>query len=208
VLLKTKTLSTSFFFKYIYKSVDMTFDRKKVRVFNPNFREHTNMANVYIFDIDGCIMPNLFQNFGEDVDELPSFKDAVTNLRIFPEFLDFYKRNCANSLAVYFITGRTRKEYGRATQRQLRPLKQYQAYLLKFYPNDKPHVKKEYFKWKYDNITQIIGQHRIDAENIHIYDDFEDIIFQLREIRSLKFKVHCNLIRKQKDWLLDQIPIL
>jgi len=189
----------------------MTLDRKKVRVFNRNFRENRTMEDIYIFDIDGCIMPNLFQNFKvftDDSEILNSYvKNRVNNLSLFPEFLDFYKRNCVDSLVVYFITGRTRKEYGRATKRQLYPLKKYKTFLLKFYPDEKSHVKKEYFDWKYKIITRIIDYHLIDSKNIHIYDDFRDIIFQLKKVNSLKSKVHCNLIQKQSDWLLEQIAI-
>jgi hypothetical protein len=156
-------------------------------------------------------MPNLFQNFTEysdNSDILPNnCKDKVARLRIFPEFIEFFKRNCINSLAIYFITGRKLKEYGEITERQLNPLKKYRNFSLKFYPEDKSHFKKEYFDWKYHIITQIIDYNHRDSVNIHIYDDFEDIIFRLSEISSLNQKIHCNLIQKQTDWILGQIPI-
>jgi len=189
----------------------MTLDRKKVGVFNRNFRENRYMADIYIFDIDGCIMPNLFQNFKEfkDDSEIPNFqiKDKVANLHIFPEFLDFYKRNCSNSLAVYFITGRKRTEYGEITERQLNPLKKSKRFFLKFYPENKSHFKKDYFDWKYNIITRIINYHLREFENIYIYDDFEDIISRLRDTTSLNHQVHCSLIQKQTDWILKQIQI-
>lgn len=189
----------------------MTLDRKKVRVFNPKFREHRNMADIYIFDIDGCIMSNLFQNFADDSDISEnlnnSLKEKVTNLRIFPEFFNFYKLNCVNSSVIYFITGRKQNEYGEITKRQLSALKKYKNFFLKFYPDEKSHIKKEYIDWKYSIITRIIDYHRKDSKNIHIYDDFEDLISRLREIISLNLKIHCNLIQKQTDWILEQIPI-
>ena len=187
----------------------MTLDRKKVRVFNLNFGDNKSMADIYIFDIDGCIMPNLFQNFTEAMDISENlnykFEDNITNLRIFPEFVDFYKRNCSNSLAVYFITGRKQAEYGTITELQLYPLKKYKNFFLEFYPEDKSHFKKEYFDWKYYIINGIIDYYNRDSENIHIYDDFEDIIIKLMEISALNQKIHCNLIQKQTDWIIEQI---
>ena len=79
---------------------------------------------------------------------------------------------------------------------------------MEFYPNEKAHSKKEYLDWKFNIITRIIDQHSIDSKNIHIYDDFEDIIFRLRENISLNQKIHCNLIKKQTDWILEEIPVL
>lgn len=189
----------------------MTLDRKKDRVNNCSFGENRHMKDIYIFDIDGCIMPNRFQNFTEAMDLSENLnhiiKDKITNLSLFPEFLEFFKLNCVKSSAIYFITGRKQKEYGKITERQLGPLKKYKNFLLKFYPDDKPYIKKEYFNWKYNTITRIIEYHHNDFENIHIYDDFEDVIFKLREISTLNHKIHCNLIQKQRDWIIEQIPI-
>jgi len=170
------------------------------------------MTDIYIFDIDGCIMPNRFQNFTEDSDNSDIFKndikDEVARLSIFPEFVEFYKHNCVNSLAVYFITGRKRKEYSKVTEQQLSSLRKFKQYSLKYYPDDKSHIKKDYFIWKFDMISNIISQYRHISENFYIYDDFKDIIFKLKDFNFLNQKIHCNLIRAKTDWILEKTPLL
>ena len=190
----------------------MTLDRKNVRVFNRNFREYRRMSDIFIFDIDGCIMPNLFQNFTEDTslsDTLNyNIKDQVARLCIFPEFLDFYKCYCGHSLAVYFITGRKENQYGKITKQQLLPLKKYKTFDVKFYPDEKYHVKTEYIDWKFNLISKIINQNHIHCESVHIYDDFEDLIFRLKDFTSLHQNIYCNLIQKNSDWIFEKIPII
>jgi len=190
----------------------MTLDRKKVRVFNRSFRENRNMADIYIFDIDGCIMPNLFLNFTEDSDNSgtlnSNLKDEVARLDLFPEFIEFYRHNCINSLAIYFITGRKRKDYDKITEQQLFLVRKFKNFSLKFYPDDKSHIKKDYFVWKFEMITNIISQYRQSYANFYIYDDFKDIIFTLKKLNSFHHNIHCTLIQAKTDWILEKTPLL
>jgi len=190
----------------------MTLVRKKIGVFNRTFKENRRMADIYIFDIDGCIMPNLFQNFTEESDNTDTLnndiKKELARLRMFPEFIEFYRRNCIKSLAVFFITGRKRKEYGKVTEKQLSPLRKFKPYSLKYYPDDKSHIKQDYFLWKFEMITTIIHQYRDVSEKFYIFDDFKDIIFKLKDLLFLNQNIHCNLIQANTDWILEKTPLL
>jgi len=106
-----------------------------------------SMIDIFIFDIDGCIMPDIFPNIKEiKIDNKIAdheYTKKASNVSLFPEFIEFYKKNCPNSLAVYFLTGRKQKYYGRITQSQLKPLKIYKRYSIKHFPDNKPHISKD-----------------------------------------------------------------
>jgi len=165
-----------------------------------------SMVDIFIFDIDGCIMPDIFPNIKEiQIDNKIiefEYKKKASNVSLYPEFIEFYKKNCTNSLAVYFLTGRKQKYYGRITQSQLKPLKIYKHYSIKHFPDNKPHISKEYFHWKAKTIKGIMNQWFHDSVRYHIYDDVEDIFpFIFREIPHVEGEYNCNLIQEQDDWV-------
>ena len=152
-------------------------------------------SNVFIFDIDGCIMPNVFS-----LKEKTSVH-ALSLLSLYPEFVEFYKNYCSKSLAVHFITGRKQRDYGMLTEKQLRPLKRYKEFRIKYYPEDKPHELEDYFIWKTTSIKEIMNQWNNEIARFHIYDDLEGlfpIIFQ--EISSKIHIYKLNLIQAEVDW--------
>lgn len=137
------------------------------------------MGQIFIFDIDGCIMPNIFplnKETKKDDDSLnQKLVKRASDISLFPEFIEFYKKNCVESLAVYFITGRKQKYYGEITESQLKPLKLYKNYIIKHFPDNKPHILKEYFHWKAKTIKDIMNQWSQDSVRFHMYDDLEDL---------------------------------
>lgn len=68
------------------------------------------MGEVFIFDIDGCIMPNIFFIHDKSIKSTNNSNQKniknISKLSLYPEFIGFYKINCSRSLAVYFLTGR------------------------------------------------------------------------------------------------------
>ena len=153
------------------------------------------VSNVFIFDIDGTIMLNQFSL------ERKTALNQISQLSLYPEFIEFYKTYCSKSLAVYFLTGRKQRNYGFITEEQLRPLRRYKEFTIKYYPDDKPHELEEYFIWKASSIKEFMNQWNNNVVRFHIYDDLEGLFpFIFQKIPS---KVHfytLNLIQAQVDW--------
>ena len=159
------------------------------------FQQGCMPSNIFIFDIDGTVMPNLFNLRSK------TLVNQIFQLSLYPEFVEFYKNHCPKSVAVYFITGRKQKDYGMITEKQLRPLKRYKEFTITYFPEDKPHELEEYFIWKASSIKKIMNQWNNEITRFHIYDDLEGlfpVIFQ-----KISSKVHfytLNLIQAQVDW--------
>lgn len=164
------------------------------------------MGDIFIFDIDGCIMPNIFPSInGTKIDEEyinQEIEKKALNISLFPEFIEFYKKNCVKSLAVYFITGRKQKYYGKITELQLTHLKIYKEYIIKHFPDKNLHILKEYFQWKAKTIKDIMNQWSQDSTRFHIYDDLEDLFpIILKEIPTIDSDYKCKIIQGQEDWI-------
>lgn len=164
------------------------------------------MGDVFIFDIDGCIMPNIFPV----IEEVQNDKEIINKkiikkafyISVFPEFVEFYKKNCVESLAVYFLTGRKQKYFRKITESQLKPIENYKNYIIKYYPDKKPHTLKQYFNWKVNSIKQIMNQWAQDFVRFHIYDDLEDLFpFIFREISPDNRNYKCKMIQGRTDWI-------
>ncbi len=70
------------------------------------------MREVYIFDIDGCVMSPIFSDFTNDETREKIVGDAVHNgngLKLFPDFVKYYKKYCIQGESIFFITGRKKK---------------------------------------------------------------------------------------------------
>ena len=56
------------------------------------------MGDVFIFDIDGCIMPNVFPLITESKKDDENINQEIvkraSDVSLFPEFIEFYKKNC------------------------------------------------------------------------------------------------------------------
>ena len=165
-----------------------------------------SMSDIFIFDIDGCIMPNVFPIIKDAKNENKTINQEnvkeVSKLSLFPEFIEFYKRNCRDSLAVYFLTGRKQNYYGKITESQLKPLKIYKNYIIKHFPDKKSHDLKEYFHWKTKTIKNIMNQWSQDSVRFHIYDDLEELFpLIIKEISAIVRNYDCKLIQEQGDWI-------
>ena len=156
------------------------------------------VSNVFIFDIDGCIMPNVFS-----LKEKTSVY-ALSLLSLYPEFIEFYKQCCPKSLAVYFLTGRKQAEHGQITEEQLKPLRSHEEYTIIYYPEGKSHSPDEYFQWKADSIKAIIDQWDSGTVRFNVYDDLENLFPVLNRKFSSKLKnFHIQLIQNRADWIKE-----
>ena len=99
--------------------------------------------DIYIFDIDGCIMPAIISN-SEDNNHSreKTVKDSINNgqkIKLYPDFINYYKKNCERAKSIFFITGRKKSEFGSLTEVQLKPLNKIQRYQIIYYPEGKGH---------------------------------------------------------------------
>ena len=83
---------------------------------------------IYIFDIDGCIMPPIISNFNGDNDKSgeKTVNEIINNgskIKLYNEFVKYYKNNCRKAESVVFITGRKKREFGELTKNHLKPLR-------------------------------------------------------------------------------------
>jgi len=163
-------------------------------------------SSVFIFDIDGCIMPNVFSL------KAKTSVQALSLLSLYPEFVEFYKQCCPGSLAIYFLTGRKQAEHGEITEEQLKPLRCHEEYTIMYYPEGKSHGPEEYFQWKADSIKALMNQWDKGRVKFYVYDDLEDLFTVLyREISPTLRDYHTQLIQSRADWIKetkDKIPSL
>jgi hypothetical protein len=163
-------------------------------------------SNAFIFDIDGCIMPNVFSLTGK------TSLHALSLLSLYPEFIEFYKQCCPGSLAIYFLTGRKKAEHGVITEEQLKLLRRHKEYTILYYPEDKSHNPDEYFQWKANSIKTIMNQWDNPKVRFNVYDDLEDLFpILLRRISPNLKDYRLQLIQSRADWIKetkDKIPPL
>ena len=162
--------------------------------------------SVFIFDIDGCIMPNLFSLTGK------TSVHSLSLLSIYPEFVEFYKQCCPRSQAIYFLTGRKQAEHGEVTEEQLKPLRNHEDFTILYYPEGKFHDPNEYFEWKANSIKAIMNQWDNPKVRFYVYDDLEELFpILLRNISPKLKDYRLQLIQSRADWIKetkDKIPSL
>lgn len=167
----------------------------------------SNRKEIYIFDIDGCIMPSIFPNIHDPNQNreqiIRDVNEEGKDIRLFPEFIKFYENICKKvALLVFFITGRQQKAFGELTEDQLKKLRKFKHYFILFYPEEYSHVPKTYFQWKIEMITCIFRVFK-NSEGIifRIFDDMGDYFNEIKFIaNSLNLKQKCYLINNDNLW--------
>jgi len=168
--------------------------------------------DIYIFDIDGCVMPPIISDFNDNhTSRKETIKEVINNghtIKLYPDFIKYYKRNCKRSESVIFITGRKKSEFGKLTESQLKPLNKIKRYQIIFYPERNPHESDVYFEWKIKKVQELIdnnGKNQIkDYSKLHsfkIFDDMDDYfpkIKELSEIFGVRIKLY--LINGKNSW--------
>lgn len=169
--------------------------------------------NVFIFDIDGCIMPNIFENYGwEDNQDRETVIREVNkngrNVPLFPNFIKYYKKLCKDALKIYFITGRQEAEFKELTFQNLKSIFEFcYDFTITWYPPNKEHKVKPYFKWKFNTIKKIMEGYEKSSRkygiklSFYIYDDWDDYFPKISKYAK-RHKISYFLGKKQsnEDW--------
>lgn len=160
---------------------------------------------VYLFDCDGCIMPNLFQNYPlkEQTEKereiiINSVINRGLNTKLYPNFLRYYLKNCIYNSEIFFITGRQKKEFGHLTQTQLLQLQLriFKDFKIIYYPNERAHKKELYFGWKIETIVSLIKDN--NCEYI-IIDDLDEHFKELKKLLK-NYSVKYIKVDSNKGW--------
>lgn len=171
------------------------------------------MREIYIFDIDGCVMPPIFTNFNNNESRKKIIEDVIQNgndLKLFPSFIEFYKRQCLLAESIYFITGRKSSEFGKLTESQLQILKAVKDFHVIYYPERKEHKIRIYFAWKVKEIRNIIKKsiknynlrRKIEEEvKFYIFDDMNEYFPKIKKIgNKWNIKIQLTMIESENDW--------
>jgi len=171
------------------------------------------MREVYIFDIDGCVMTPIFSNFEKDEAREKIVGEAVYNgngIKLFPDFVNYYRKYCVQAELIYFITGRKKSEFGSLTNKQLHPLVDIKRFNVIYYPETKSHKKRKYFAWKAKIIKDIIKdtynkeQFGISNKENYIFNIFDDLNNYFPKIRKFgekqNIQIHLALIENENNW--------
>ncbi|MFX1329107.1 MAG: hypothetical protein ACFE91_13350 [Promethearchaeota archaeon] len=171
------------------------------------------MREVYIFDIDGCIMPPIFSNFNRNGSRKTIVKEVIkngNNVSLYPDFIKFYEKNCIQAESIYFITGRKESEFGKLTEDQLQRLTNIKPFQVIFYPEVKRYKIHKYIAWKEKKVKEIImnivNQSRFiknSQENviINIFDDINDYFHRIQEYKNrFKIQIRTNCIDSENGW--------
>jgi len=171
------------------------------------------MREVYIFDIDGCVMPSIFSNFNSKESREYIVKEVIKNgmrVNLYPDFIKFYEKYCAQAESVFFITGRKENEFRKLTEDQLQPLSFINPFQVIYYPEGKSHKSRKYFAWKVKKIRIVIKKTIKDEKlnntskeniNFYIFDDMNEYFLKIREFKDrYKVNVHLTLIDSENAW--------
>ena len=171
------------------------------------------MREVYIFDIDGCIMAPIFPESNNEETRKKIVGDAVHNgngLKLFPAFVKYYKKYCVQAESIFFITGRKKSEFGRLTDNHLRPLVDIKPFKVIYYPEVKPHKIRKYLIWKAKRIKAIIKSinnkkhFNVSTKENFTFNIFDDINEYFSKIRKLgdkwNIKIHLTMIENENSW--------
>lgn len=172
------------------------------------------MTEVYIFDIDGCVMSPIFPETNNEKTREKIVGDAVHNgngIKLFPDFVKYYKKHCVKAESIFFITGRKKSEFGRLTKNHLRALVDIKPFQVIYYPEAKPHKIRKYVNWKAKTIKAIIKSttnkkhfNISTKENFtfNIFDDMNDYFSQIRKFGDKQdIQIHFTMIENENSWI-------
>ncbi|MFX0036292.1 MAG: hypothetical protein ACFE9I_11720 [Candidatus Hermodarchaeota archaeon] len=171
------------------------------------------MRELYIFDIDGCIMPPIFSNFNRNGSRRTTVKEVIkngNNVNLYPDFIKFYEKNCIQAESIFFITGRKESEFGTLTESQLKPLISIKNFQIIFYSEKKSYKIQNYFTWKVKKVKEIIKNiiknRRFNEKSkekviINIFDDMNNYFHRIRKYENrYKVQIHTKWIDNNNDW--------
>ena len=161
------------------------------------------MREVYIFDIDGCIMPPIFSDLDNNETREKIVGDAVHNgngIKLFPGFVKYYKKYCIQAESIFFITGRKKSEFDSITDKHLGPLVDIKRFTVIYYPEAKSHKKRKYFNWKAQIIKNLIKNTNCEKK-FNIFDDLKDYFPKIRKFGDKRnIQINLTLIENENNW--------
>jgi len=171
------------------------------------------MKEVYIFDIDGCVMPPIVSDFKIDESREKTIKKIVDNsdrIELYPDFIRFYDKHCKKAEMIFFITGRKGSEFGKLTEKQLESLSNIRNFQIIYYPEKKSHKIRKYFSWKVKKIKKIIkkaAKFKIIKDNndknleFNIFDDMDGYFAKIEDFAThYGVQTHLSLIENDNSW--------
>ena len=120
--------------------------------------------DVYIFDIDGTIVKDIFSNLNTFV-PVDEARKLMAEQTISNNFVTFFNKIAHNH--IYFVTGRQHKFYGDITHNLLKKINIDNNII--FFPDTKQITVENYIKFKINSIKKIIKNHK--NQWIIIFDD-------------------------------------
>lgn len=173
---------------------------------------HQHDVIVNIFDIDGCIIKDVFSNKELTTEDIEKTRVMLDKIKPYNTFLDYFKKVCIkeNVINNIFITGRKEKDYGEITRKQLKLLNH--TYGISFYPNNLRHIPEQYFQWKIDIIKETskfmvkINKTFDDFYKektkviINIYDDLNQYFEKLEDGQQKDCKYNFYHIKNKNNW--------
>jgi hypothetical protein len=167
---------------------------------------------IYIFDIDGCIMPPIISNLDENKRSREQNVNEIVSrghkIKLFPEFVDYFQKRCKDAKLVIFLTGRKKSEFGKLTKSHLKTLNTIRRHRIIFYPERNSHKPDEYFEWKIRNIRALIninGKHQNKGKKkkllFKIFDDMDGYFAELKELsKNMGAKLEFYAIDGKTNW--------
>lgn len=160
---------------------------------------------IYIFDIDGCILPSIFPNLSKKV-SIEEIRKKMRLISVYKSFIEFYKYiSNRPEIKKIFITGRKAKNFKNETINQLKPLEITQNQII-FYPNRYSYSKIRYFTFKIYNILKIALNNKRYSEII-IFDDicgyFNKLLRKAEIMNNITLKLNC--VKEPEDYWLKRV---
>lgn len=161
---------------------------------------------VNIFDIDGCILPSIFNNLG-DINDPNEIKRNGYSVKLYPNFLQYFFATEDETLYNIFITGRKKYEFRDLTEFQLHSLLKSQTITEPlYYPQYFDYSKKKYYLFKSSAILDLI-QHLYQKNTniiVRVFDDdigyYEQIIRTITREHS-NYRIMLYKITSNEDWV-------
>lgn len=172
-------------------SLGMT--NKEFSDFLTKWREkNLRYKKVYIFDIDNCIMPNVFPNLNEK-GSIEEIRRKLKAISLYPEFIEYFKKiTNAPGIKIFFLTGRKSKDFRIETINQLKLLDITEEHII-FYPKEYSYSKIRYFVFKIYNILKIAIMNNKYLEVV-VFDDkkeyFEKLLKKAEQLNIRKLKLN------------------
>ena len=160
---------------------------------------------IYIFDIDGCILPSVFPNLNEKA-SIEEMRKGIKAISIYQSFIKYYELISKNSgKERFFITGRKAKDFKNETINQLKPLEITENQII-FYPNRYSYSKIRYFTFKIYNILRIALNNKRYSEII-VFDDicayFNKLSRKAEIMNIITLKLNC--VKEPEDYWLKRV---